>query len=159
MKNSVVVPIIVGVVGAGLGFAGGTVYAKYSAQNNFRPMVGTNRPNGGDQNFRGTAGSNGKNTNGSAQGNTLLQMRGGAVTGQVTAKDDKSLTIKLNDGSSRIVNLSDSTTYRISSESSLDKIEVGTVVATFGSANSDGSTTATSVEINHMMRGQAPTAQ
>lgn len=42
----------------------------------------------------------------------------------------------------------------VSSDASLDKIEVGTKVATFGSSNSDGSTTATSIEINPVMRGQ-----
>lgn len=156
MNNKIMIPAVVGVIGIGLGFAGGTMYAKQQTLNN-GPMYG-NFGNFGERGGNTPRGMGAKNGNavGNAQGNTGMGvgMKGnGAVTGEVTAKDGKTLTIKMLDGSSRIVNLSDSTTYRMSTEASLDKIEVGTKVATFGSSNSDGSTTATSIEINPVMRG------
>lgn len=80
------------------------------------------------------------------------------VSGEVTSKDAESLTVKLPDGSSKIILLSKETTYRLASESSLDKIEVGTKVAVAGNTNSDGTTTAVNVEINPLLRAMTETA-
>lgn len=138
------------VVAAGAGFLGGMQYQKTKMVANFRGNFAQGQMNGINGQTR---------TTGARTGSGMQQgMRGGMVTGEVTAKDDKSLTVKLTDGSSKIVVLSGSTTYALSSEASLDKIAVGSKISAFGTSNSDGSTTATSVEINPVQRGQlAPT--
>lgn len=148
MKNNqmVIGSIALAIVTGGVGFWGGTMYSKSRVGLNFQNRIG-GRQMMQDQNM-------GKSFTGNkAPANGQGSMGRGATTGEVTAKDDKSITIKMNDGSSRIVILSDKTVYRISDSSSLDKIVVGTKVAAFGEAGSDGSVTATSIEINPAMMG------
>lgn len=77
---------------------------------------------------------------------------GGAVIGEVVSQDANSLTVKLADGSSKIVNLSGTTTYSKSTAGSVSDLTTGTRVAIFGSSNSDGSVTAQNVSINPMVR-------
>lgn len=96
---------------------------------------------------------------GGANGAMTPGMRGAAVMGEVSAKDDKSLTIKLADGSSRMVILSGSTTYRRTSDSNLSDIVVGTKVSTFGATNSDGSITAQNVQIDPLVATDGKKAQ
>lgn len=79
----------------------------------------------------------------------------GAIIGEVTSKDDKSITVKMSDGSSKNVILSDTTSYRISNEAKIEELGVGKTVSVFGTTNSDGSTTATSIELNPALRGQS----
>lgn len=83
-----------------------------------------------------------------------LEMRGGMVSGEISAKDEDGITVKMTDGSSKIVLINSETKYTISSESDLTKVVVGGKVAVFGESNSDGSITATSIELNPAMRGQ-----
>lgn len=72
---------------------------------------------------------------------------GGSVSGQVLSKDDVSITVKLNDGGSKLVFLSTSTPVTRNAEGAISDILVGTSVMVFGSSNSDGSITAQSVQI------------
>ena len=137
------------VVAAGAGFLGGMQYQKTKVVANFRGNFAQGQMNGINGQTRAT---------GTRTGSGMQQGMRGMIVGEVTAKDDKSLTVKLTDGSSKIVVLSGSTTYALSSEASLDKIAIGSKISAFGTSNSDGSTTATSVEINPVQRGQlAPT--
>lgn len=142
-QNVVVWCLVTAVVVGGVGFWGGNMYAQNQRTNRFAQMG--NRT-GNIQNANGGI----RGANGSAQPGAGM-MRGGAVVGEVTAKDDKSITVKMTDGSSRIVILSGSTAYRISNESTLDEVAVGKTIAVQGTPNSDGSTTATSIELNPVM--------
>ena len=143
-QNMIIGCVLSAIIAGGAGFYGGTKYQSPRSLSRAGQFAG-----------RGTAGQNigssGRGTNGSAQPG--LGLRGGAVLGEVTAKDDKSLTIKLSDGSSKIVILSDSTTYRTTSESGLDSVEIGMTISSFGESNTDGSLTASNVEINPVGRG------
>lgn len=147
-KNMIVGCMVTAIVVGGASFYGGTVYQK----SKITPQFGAR----GNRTFM--QGQNGQGGNQRSSGAPAMMGRGGAVTGEITAKDDKTITVKTSDGSSRIIILSDSTIYRISSESSLDKIAVGTKVATFGTPNSDGSITATNIEINPIMRDLGTTS-
>ena len=72
---------------------------------------------------------------------------GSAVSGEVTAKDDTSITIKTMDSSTKIIILADSTSYKQSVDASLSDLTVGETVNVSGTSNSDGSVTAKTVTI------------
>ena len=149
-QNMVVGCITCAVIVGGLGFWGGTIYQK-----NQSPAMMGNQMGGRGMEIS-EKGQNAKVGNTKTTG-SIPSMNGrgnGAITGEVTAKDEKIITVKMNDGSSKNVVLSESTTYRTSSESSLDNVEIGKTVAIFGNTNSDGTTTATSIEIDPPMIGQ-----
>ena len=78
-------------------------------------------------------------------------MRGGAnsgmAVGETIAKDDKSITLKLRDGGSKIVFYSASTQWQKMAEASQYDFAVGKQVIASGTANSDGSVTAQMIQL------------
>jgi len=88
----------------------------------------------------GATGTNGANRNGFRP-----------VAGDIIAKDATSVTVKLADGSSKIVLVSDKTTINKASTATRDELKVGEKVAVFGTDNSDGSVTAQSIQLNPTM--------
>lgn len=137
MKNSklMLAVALTAVVMGGVGFWGGNQYSQNIRSSRFGQMgnrIGA-RPNGSTQPGSG--------------------MRGGMILGEVSAKDDKSITVKMPDGSSKLVILSSTTTYRTATEISADELQVGKNVVVQGTQNADGSTTASSIELNPVMRG------
>lgn len=134
MKNiKPLVPIILILIGLGVGFFGGYEYRNYRLNRTVANFGGS----GSFQRF--TAGRNGQNGNGA--------MRGGVI-GNIVSMDDKSITVKMNDGSTKIVFLSSSTAYSNTVSASSSDLKTGENVAVFGSPNSDGSVTATSIQLN-----------
>lgn len=75
------------------------------------------------------------------------------VNGDIINQDDKSITVKLQDGSSKIVILSDKTVFNKSTTGSKSDLKVGERVAVFGTENSDGSVTAQNIQLNAQIRG------
>src|SRR5512143_3871306 len=92
MKNNLVVTAVVGLVALGAGFFGGMSYQQGKTPAVTRQFGGANG---------GQAGQNARR----------FGANGGNVFGQIVSLDDKSITVKLQDGSSKIVILADSTTY------------------------------------------------
>lgn len=79
---------------------------------------------------------------------TAIQVVLPEVGGTVTAVGGSSLTVSQRDGTTKTINLTSSTTYRLAGQaSSKDAIKVGSVVEAEGTSNSDGSLTASLVEI------------
>jgi hypothetical protein len=141
-------PIILVLVGLGAGFFGGIQYRNYQI-NKARTAVGGAA--GTFQRFTGTR------TGGAAGQNGMMRGGTGAVSGSVLSMDANSITVKLADGSSKIVLFSTSTTYSNIAVAAQTDLKVGSEVAVFGAANSDGSVTATSVQINPQFgRGTIP---
>jgi len=70
------------------------------------------------------------------------------VSGEVIAKDNDSITVKVQDGWSKIIFISDTTTVAKTEEGSLDDLAEGTQVVVFGSQNDDGSIAAESIQPN-----------
>lgn len=75
------------------------------------------------------------------------------VNGEIISVDDKSITVKLADGSSKIVLLPGSVTINKAAVATMTDLKVGEKVAVFGMSNADGSETAQTVQLNPIMRG------
>lgn len=137
MKNKMLIGFIIAMIVVGAGsFYGGMLYGKSqaSSQNNAarqqRLGQGAGQVQGGQFNRQGRAGQ-----------------AGSFVNGDIIAKDDKSITVKSADGGSKIVFLSGTTQIMKSVNGSTADLENGKNVMITGSANSDGSLTAQSIQL------------
>lgn len=126
MNTKLIVPFLVGAIVIG----GGSFYAGMQYA---RSQAAATRQAG-----RGGAGGFGSQGRG---GN------GGFTAGQVTAKDATSVTITMPTGGSKIIFYASSTRVGKNVDGSIDDISVGTNVMVTGSPNSDGSITASSLQI------------
>lgn len=126
-KTYLIIIILVVIVGAGGFYAG----MKYQQSKN--PRFG---------NFQGARGGN--------FGQRAQGFR--PVNGEIISADDKSITVKLQDGSSKIVLLSDTATISKSADATKADLKVGEKIAAFGTENSDGSVTAQNIQLNPILR-------
>lgn len=142
MKKILPIIIVALIVGGGA-FYGGMKYGQSSSP-------ASQRQNGGFANFApGQAGTNGSGSS----------TRGGFTNGEIIAKDDTSITVKLQDGSTKIIFYSASTNIgEIASGTNAD-LGVGKTVMATGTTNSDGSITATSIQLRPAAPANAPTNQ
>lgn len=70
------------------------------------------------------------------------------TVGEIISADDESITVKLADGSSKIILISDSTIINQSTTAAKTDLQVGTKVAVNGDQTNDGSITGKTIEIN-----------
>jgi len=70
------------------------------------------------------------------------------LTGEVIAKDEESLTLKIPEGGSKIVFLSDSTQISKTTYGSISDIEIAKQIKVIGEQNSDGSYTAKTIQLS-----------
>lgn len=123
------VAVVIGVVLLGASFYGGMVYSKQSLTSQFGNRAG------GVMGGARTAG-------GMVRGNL-----GGAVSGQILTKDATSMTVKMQNGSTRLVLLGEKVQVSKGVVGSATDLTQGTEVSVFGAANADGSVTAQTVQI------------
>jgi hypothetical protein len=134
--------VIVLVVAAGAFFAG-MKYGqnKNSAGRNFANMTSEQRQQmiqqGGGGNFRAGNGNRGSGAS--------------FASGDILSKDDKSITLKLRDGGSKVVFYSDSTEIGKFASGSFNDLTTGEAITVTGTTNSDGSITAQSIQIRPEM--------
>lgn len=79
------------------------------------------------------------------------QAMGGLLTGIVAAKDSGSITLNTRDGSSRVVLTTPDTTVSKSVNGTLSDVVVGSTVIVSGTTNSDGSVSASLVQLRPAM--------
>ncbi len=78
---------------------------------------------------------------------------GRATAGEIINADDKSITVKMADGSSKIVLMNDKTQINKATTATKSDLTTGTRVAVFGSDNTDGSVTAQNIQLNPQFGG------
>lgn len=139
--NNLLIVILVGVIALGIGAFAGIQYQK------------SQRPSFGNGRFAGRFGG--------GQGGAGGRFGNGAnrpVIGQVVSVDPTGITVKLSDGSTKIVVIGSSTMINKTAAASKGDLATRTNVAVFGTTNSDGSVTAQNVSINpQMMRRPSTT--
>ncbi len=74
------------------------------------------------------------------------------VSGEIVSGDDKTLTVKMNDGSTKIIILSQTTSINKASQGSVADLVKGERVLVVGKTNLDGSITAQNIQLNPPMR-------
>lgn len=138
--NNIATIIIVAVVVGALGFFAGTKYQQNQPSSQFAQFA--NRAGGGQFRFGNRSGM-------------------APVAGQILSVDTTGITIKMRDGSTKIVIVPDNATISKATTGSKSDIKEGDQVLVLGTQNSDGSVTAQNVQLNPTMfrRGTTPTAQ
>lgn len=135
MKNIIIVAVVIVAALAG-SFYGGMIFEQNSKKADFG-QFGQNRQMGAnaDSAARGMRANN----------------SGGFTTGEIISKDDKSVTIKLNNGGSKIIFFSPSVQILKSSLGSTDDLINGEIIIATGNANSDGSVSAQTIQVRPPM--------
>jgi hypothetical protein len=118
-----------------------------------------NSQNGGWPGMTGRMGAGGPGNPGGGAGGAnnpyrrFFNQGGRPVSGQIISQDDKSITLKLNDGSTKIVILSNKTEISKATTGTKADLKNGERVMAIGTQNSDGSITANLVSIGGRFRG------
>ncbi|MCX6725793.1 MAG: hypothetical protein NT052_00545 [Candidatus Shapirobacteria bacterium] len=134
MKNSLVKTIVIAIIVGVLGFYGGIQYQKRQ-KTSFTAGIGrTARQGSSNSNTQQAITRQGNNTN-------------RPVSGEITNIDNNTITIKSQDGSSKIIVYSGSTTVNKTSEGSKEDLKIGEQTMIIGTEGSDGTMTAKSISI------------
>jgi len=77
-----------------------------------------------------------------------------SVIGEIINADEKSITVKSNDGSSKIILLSSKTQIAKASTAQSSDLKIGEKVSVFGQTNTDGSVSADNIQLNPQIKSQ-----
>ncbi len=131
----IIIIVAILIVGAGMFYGG----MKYQENKSFQP--------GGQ--FLGRQGM--RNGNG-FPGGGLNRNGFRPISGEIITSDNTSVTVKLADGSSKIVLLTDKTSINKAATASASDLKAGETIAVFGAENTDGSVTAQNIQLNPISR-------
>lgn len=149
-KQTHIISMVILIIAVAIGcFFGGTKFQQKKLVSNFRTQMVGNLGQGMGRN---------------AINNDSIKNRGQALGfrqnyGEIINIDEKTLTLKMTDGSSRIVLLSDSTTINQSVTATKTDLTVGTKIMVNGETNTDGSITSRNIEINPVFSTITPTVK
>lgn len=137
MKTKETTMIVIGaIVIAGTSFYGGMKYRDSQRtaflNNNFGSMMGQNNQRVG----------------GTPNGGMMRVNRGRPVIGEIIEIDTDTITIKQQDGSSKIVLTTEKTIFNKTATVQKEEMKIGEEIGVFGTENSDGSYTAQNVQLN-----------
>lgn len=139
-KMITIAVILTALVFGTAGFFGGRQYQKKQRPSfmNGQFQMGGNRQNGNQA------------RNGAAIGQP--------TSGEIVSLEDKTLTIKAQDGSSKIIVFSDSTKVNKTSEGARDDLKIGEQIMVIGTTGSDGTVTAQTISLggNFFRAGNQP---
>lgn len=127
MKKQMIGVVIAAVVLVGLSFYAGTKFSSAKSPMDFGGRQGMEMT--GERNLSQKGGN------------------GGVVSGEIIAKDDKSITVKFANGSSRVVYFSDLTQIVKTVLATSDDLVVGGNVIVNGDKSQDGTTTAQRIQL------------
>ena len=140
-KKCIAVTIVAVIIVGAVAFYGGMQYSKSKSAS----QQVASRNGGGQFQGQGQGGGNkqsGGQRMGGGNGN-----QGDLAVGDILSKDEKSITVKMKDGGSKIIYFSDSTTIGKTAEGSAADLNVGQQVMVSGKGSSDGSLTAQNIQI------------
>lgn len=131
MKKTLPIMIVIVILVAAGSFYGGTKYqsSKIPSRGQFT---------GGPQGMSGPGGMN-------RTGNSGMSF----ISGEILSKDSQSVTVKLNNGGSKIVYYSASTAIGKMATGTAEDLSVGTTVMITGKSSTDGNVTAESIQIRN----------
>ncbi len=148
MNKLIIIIIAVTIIVGGGSFYGGVKYAESKNSQNRLPQANfQNLQNLSSEERQVMLQNLGTNAGGSRVGKTGGQTGGNFISGEIISKDDKSVTVKLQDGGSKIIFFSDSTEITKLAQGFLNDLTVGAQISVNGTANSDGSATAQTIQL------------
>jgi hypothetical protein len=146
-KKIIAIIIMTHIVAIGVGVYGGTVFEKKSlSKKGMLRSQNSNSINRGAQSATSQDDSH-QSGRGGSQGFNRGPNGGGFVGGELISKDDKSITVKTPDGSSKIVFFSESTNIGKSTDGSLSDLNIGQQVMVSGDNSTNGTISAKSIQI------------
>jgi len=143
MKKFIPIIAVIIIVGAGAFYAG----MKYDQSKNTGANLSASALANMTPEQRQTLFQQRQQAGGTNNQRGAIRANGNFAAGEIIAKDDKTITIKLQDGGSKIVFLSDTTPITKSAEGTSADLTIGQQVTASGTANSDGSLTAQNIQI------------
>jgi len=154
--NKIITIIIVVIIAGGVAFYGGTKYTKsQSSQEGFSRADFQNLSSEERQQRFQELGNGANRTFGADHEGGDSFRRGGfrsgandsrSLTGEVLSQSEDSLTIKLNDGSTKIIFVSDSTQITKFVEGTIGNLNEGDQISVSGEENPDGSYSAQTIQ-------------
>lgn len=144
-KKQILIGVGIAIVFGAGGFFGGMQYQKSKAPAGFGNLTAAQRAQ-----FAQRAGAAGATAGAGRRGGSAGGA-GGFAAGQILSKDDKSITISLMGGGSKIVYFATSTQISKPAPVQPSDLATGQNVIVSGSANSDGSVTAQTIQIRENM--------
>ena len=144
MKKRLLTIIAVAIVAGGAGFYGGLKYSQSKTGRNFAGNFQNMANLSDEERQQRMQEMSAANIAGRVGGN---RSGAGFASGEIISKDDKSITVKLRDGGSKIIILADSTEISKFASGEKTDLEVGKQVSVSGTANQDGSITAQSIQL------------